>query len=407
VTKKTTALISGAILAVAAGVLALIFSTEPTATRGGATKETAMLVDFAVAERGTYRPTIEAMGSVEPARDVVLGPRVAGEVAERSPAFDPGGFVEKGEVLLRIDPADYRNRLAQAESDLHQALADLELEKGRQTVARKDYELLDKTLAPENEALVLRRPQMEAMEARVESARAAVEQAELDLERTTVRAPFDAHVLSREVDVGSQVAPGDALGRVVAVDVYWVIAAVPLTKLRFLAIPSAPGETGSTVRIRNRTAWPEGVARTGRVDRLLNELADQTRMARVLVTVTDPLARNGDPPDAPPLMIGSYVEARIEGEPIQDVVRLDRDYLRTDDTVWVMADGRLSIRDAEVVFRDARYAYLAGGVEEGEQVVTTNLATVVDGARLRVEGADGSSGAAGEDGAEQDGEGSE
>lgn len=393
---RRTLFACGAILAVAAGVLAIIFNTEPTAQRSGATRETAMLVEVTPVERGTWRPTVTAMGTVVPERDVVLSPRVAGEVVERSPAFTPGGFVSAGEVLLRIDPADFENALARRRSELRQARADLELEMGRQDVARQDYELLEETVAPGNEALVLRQPQLETARARVESAEAAVEQAELDLRRTAVRAPFDAHVLSRDVDLGSQVAPGDRLGRLVGTDSYWVEVAVPASKLRFLAIPDGAADTGSPVRVRNRSAWPEGVVRAGRVDQLLGELAGRTRMARLLVTVPDPLARHGGSgdgaADGPPMILGSFVEARIEAEELPDVVRLDRDYLRKDDTVWVMEDGKLRIRRADVVFRDERYAYVAGGLEDGDRVVTTNLSTVVDGAALRL--GDGATGGA-------------
>lgn len=407
-TPKRTLLICLVILLVAAGLLALVFSTEPEAKRGGATKETAMLVEVVTAERGTYRPTIVAMGRVEPAREIVPSPRVGGEIIERSRAFDPGGFVDRGDVLVRIDPADYENLLAQRRGELAQALSDLDVEMGRQDIARKDYELLgdelETTVAPENESLVLREPQLEAAKARVEAARAAVAQAELDLERTRVRAPFDAHVLERAVDLGSQVAAGEPLGRLVGLETYWVVATVPLSKLRFLKIPDNPGTEGAAVRVSQRTAWPEGTTRAGRVDRLLGELADETRMARVLVTVEDPLGRlgttsAGDDPE-PPLMLGAFAEARIEGEPIDDVVRLDRDFVRQNDTVWVMdEDDRLSIRDVEIVFRDSQWAYVAKGIEEGEKIVKTNLATVTDGARLRLEGDESSDSETPENGA--------
>lgn len=387
---RKTALLSLLILLVAAGVVALIFLSEPEAQRGGATKETAMLVEVEEVARGTFEPTVTAMGTVEAARDVVLAPRVTGEIVERSPRFEPGGFVERGEVLVRIDPADFRIVLEQRKSDLRQALSELQLEEGRQDVARKDYQLLEETLGTENEDLVLRRPQLESARARVESARAAVAQAELDLERTAIRAPFDAHVLSRDVDLGSQVSAGQRLGRLVGTETYWVMTSVPRSKLRFLEVP-VPGakDTGSRVQVRDRAAWPEGVHRAGRVEQLLGELAERTRMARVLVTVDDPLAREANAaPDEeiPPLVIGAFVEARIEGEAIEDVVRVSRDHVRTGDTVWVMEDDELRIRDVEIVYRDADWAYVREGLEEGDRVVTTHLSTVVEGAPLRTEG---------------------
>ncbi|MFH5831589.1 efflux RND transporter periplasmic adaptor subunit [Halalkalibaculum sp. DA3122] len=382
---KKTLLICCAILLFGGAATTLIFSTEPTAQRTGATQQTAMLVDVIEVQRGTYEPTIRAMGTVMPSQDITLSPRVSGQVMERSPNFTPGGYVEKGETLLQLDPSDYENTLQQRESDLSQAMSDLKIEMGRQNVAQQDYQLLSDTLSEENRELVLREPQLEAARSEVQSARAAVQQAELDLERTTIKAPFDAHILSRNVNVGSQVAPGDNLGRLVGLDTYWVEATVPLSQLRWLSFPS-DRDQGSEVRIINRTAWDEGEYRLGHLFRLVGSLENKTRMARVLITVRDPQSYQTGNTGLPRLIIGSFVESNIKADAIANVFRLNRDYLRQNDTVWVMEDGELSIRDVDIVFRDAEYAYIRGGLNEQDQVVTTNLSTVTDGAPLRLQG---------------------
>ena len=382
--KKKTLLICGGILLAGTCLTALTFMTEPTATRVTATRESAMLVEAVEVHRGDYRPTIVAMGTVEPAQDITLSPRVGGGIVSRSPAFTPGGFVEKGEALLQIDPADYEYTLQQRQGELHQAVADLDVEMGRQNVAQKDYQILDEDLSAQFESLVLRKPQLNAVRAKVDAARAAVYQAELELKRTSIEAPFDAHILSRNVNVGSQVSPGHNLGRLVGLDSYWVVTTVPLSKLPWLSFPRDDGETGSVVRIRNRVAWKEGVYRTGHLHRLVGALEERTRMARVYVSVLDPLSYRNESSGLPPLMIGAFVETRIEAEPITDVVRIGRDHVRADDTVWVVDDGQLSIRRVEIAFRDADYAYVTEGLRHSDWIVTSNLATVVDGAPLRV-----------------------
>jgi hypothetical protein len=113
---------------------------------------------------------------------------------------------------------------------------------------------------------------------------------------------------------------------------------------------------------------------------MIGSLDQQTRLARVLITVSDPLARNLD---APPLILNTLIETVIEARPLEDVVRLQRDYVREEDTVWVMKDGKLEIRQTEVVFRDADYAYIRSGLESGDEVVLTTLATVAEGIGLR------------------------
>lgn len=385
---KKTLLICVLILITAGAVTTLIFSTEPKASVSGATKQTAMLVDVVEVRKGSFQPTIIATGTVQPAQDVMLSPRVSGEIISLSPAFSPGGFVRKGQVLLQIDPSDYETALRLRKSELSQAKAELELEMGRQQVARQDFELIGDTLAAKNKALVLREPQLNSVKASIEAAKANIKQAELNLQRTTVKAPFDAHILRRDVNVGSQVDPGQVLGRMVGVDQYWVVLNVPLSKLQWLSIPKNGRGKGSEVRLRNRSAWPEDVYRNGRVYQLVGALEDQTRLAQVLVTVSDPLAYRNPSPQKPPLIIGSFMEASIEAKEIEDVIKVNRDYVRDDETVWVMEENKLRIHDVDIVFQDAQYAYISSGLEEDDRVVTTNLTTVVDGAGLRLENPD-------------------
>jgi len=385
---KKTLFVSIGILAIAVGVIVLIFSTEPTAEQAGATRATPMLVDVIDVEKGDYRPTIQAMGTVRPSQEVNLSPRVSGEVESLSDAFTPGGYIEKGEQLLQIDSSDYRNTLEQRKSELRQARADLNIEMGRQDVARQDYQLFADTLSEENKSLVLREPQLESARSSVESAQAAVDQAQLDLDRTTIEAPFNAHILTRNVNVGSQLSTNETLGHLVGLDNYWVEATVPVSKLRWITIPEGNEQNGTEVRVRNRTAWPPDTYREGSLFRLIGTLEDQTRMARVLVRVPDPQAYKTDDPDVPRLMLGSFVEVHIPADELKDVIRLNRNYVRDDDTVWVMDEGELNIRDVEIIFRDVRYAYIKSGLSGGDRIVTTNLSTVSDGAPLRLEGSE-------------------
>lgn len=381
--KKKTLIISLAILIAAGIIITIIFLTEPSAERTGATKETAMLVNVVKADSGTFRPTIVATGTVEPARDIMLSSRVNGKIIRVSESFTPGGFVKEGEVLIQIDPADYRNNLKLRESELQQALANLKIEQGRQDVARQDYELFDDTLAEENKALVLREPQLESVQATVDAARAAVNQAQINLNRTTIRAPFDARIINRNVNVGSQVNIGNNLARLIGTNNYWLSVTIPLDKLPFLSVPDDPDEMGAMVRIINPSGWPDSVYREGYLFQMVGNLEEQTRMARVLVRIPDPLNAKTGSAELPELIIGSFLQAEIAAEPLKGVVRLNRDFLRENETVWVMQDEQLDIRKVKVEFTDENYAYISEGIHQEERIVTTNIATITEGASLR------------------------
>lgn len=380
-----TLLVSLFIVAIGAGLVWLIFKTEPTATRKEAARETAMLVDVQSVSRGRYKPTIEVLGQVMPAREVTLGARVSGQVIEQSDAFTPGRRVKKGQQLLRLDPADYEAALEQRQSELLQAQADLDLEQGQQAVAKRELELFGDNIESANEALILRRPQQKQAEARLAAARAGVRQAELALERTYIRAPFPAQVLTRDVTLGSQVSVGQALGRLVGTEQYWIEATVPLTKLQWLSFDNNPKTSGAAVKLYHDTVWPSGQSRQAELTQLVGELDSNARMARVLITVDDPLALN-ESAGQPPLILGTLLRAEIEGRALENVIRLDRTLIRRNNTVWAMEDRKLAIHDVTIVLQDENYAYISDGLEEGDQVITSQLASVVSGADLRLEG---------------------
>lgn len=382
---KKIVLISVGILVLAVVITSFIFFTEPTAKSEGATKEMAMLVQVTKAQQGDFSPNLVATGTVQPVEDVTISARVGGEVTRRAPAFVPGGYVQKGDILLQIDPADYRNNLELRRSELLQAQTELDVEMGRQEVAQQDLELVgDETLTSQEKSLVLRQPQLNAVKARIKAAQAAVEQAQINLERTTIKAPFDAHIISQNVTTGSQVAPGDDLGRLVGTQTYRVIISLPVSRLQWLQFPDASEEKGSPVKIRNSSAWSSGVYRTGYLNSQVGALDDATRQARLLVEVPDPLAQD-TAKGKPELIIGTFVEAVIQANVIPNVVRISRDNLRNNNTVWVMQDEKLSIRQVNVLLTDNEYAYINEGLEGDEKIITTNLSTVAEGIPLRTE----------------------
>lgn len=373
--------VSVALLAGAGGASYAIFSSEPTAEREGATRASAALVEVVRVERGDFRPKIEVLGVVRPAREVALSALVGGQVISIADEFTPGRRLPAGTELVRIDPLDYEQALVTRRSERRQVEAEVAIERGRQELAREEYELLDDVVDDEYRSLVLREPQIASLEARLEAAFAAERRAEADVARTRVSVPFDAMVMSRDVDSGSSVGPGDVLGRLVGTGEYWIYARVPVRALRWLELDS---DTGGGARVIARhSAWGPDESRLARASRLIGGVDERSRLARVLVRLEDPLATQAD---GPVVLLDSVLRLEIEGREIEDVVRLSRRHLRRDDTTWVAADGKLEIRKLDVVFRDAEYAYVRTGLADGETVVTTTLATVSEGLPLRLVG---------------------
>lgn len=378
-----------AILAVAGGIVAWMMQADTTAERTE-TERPPRLVETVRVQPGTERVQLEAFGDVRPAREVTLRPRVSGEILALGEGVEPGGHLAEGDTVVRIDPADYELALKRAESALTQARSERDREAGRQAVAEAEFQrAAPEGVSPEQRRLMLRLPQLESAEAAVDSAAAEVEQARLDLARTTVRAPFDARVTERMVNRGTRATTATDLVRLVGTDEWWVELALPQSSLRWIELPEGPDRPGSTVHIRHQAWGPEDY-REGRVIRVRTDVEEGGRLARLLVAVSDPLNRsrpNRSGEERPRMLLGSFVEGTILGRRLEGVYRVDAAWLRQGDQVWVMDESdRLAVREPEVLHRGTGEAVVRGGLEPGDRVVTSDLAVARPGMALRTEG---------------------
>jgi RND family efflux transporter MFP subunit len=364
-----------------------LVETAPKAERRSSSTRNARLVEVRPAIVSSESTLVQANGTVKPARMIQLQPRVSGEVIEVSNELIPGGLFREEDLILRIDPTDYELIVRQRAGELANAESTYQLELGNQSIAQREYELLGESILEEDRDLVLRQPQLRTVEAAIDIAKAVLEKAKIDLERTTIRAPFNAMVESYDIDLGAQVATSTSLATLVGTDEYWIELSVPVDDLKWIRIPRAANDgLGSLVRLYNEAAWGPGVYRTGRVTRLAGSLEVEARMARLIVSVPDPLGLEMEHAGAPRLLINAYVNVEIEGRVLENVISVPRRLLRDGDTVWILNDeNRLDIRPVTVVFRGRNGILLSGGIAKGERIVITDLAAPVAGMPLRTE----------------------
>lgn len=364
--------------------------TRPQAQRRPPERQ-ARLVTVERFNRQTQPAVINAMGTVRAATEVTLTPEVTGIVTFMDPTVLPGGLVKAGQVLYRIDSRDYETVVQQRQSEVARAELALRLELGNQTVAMQEYELLGDLIDEQDRELVLRKPQLQEAQESLAAARAALAKAKLDVDRCTIRAPFNAVIKAKTADVGARVSPTAPLAVLTGTDEYWVETLVSVDQLRWIQFPRGEGADGSQVWITNPTVWGEEQYRKGLVLRLMGQLEESGRKAQLIVSVPDPLGLNGDG-DLPPLLIGSYVRAEIEGSAVPDVVVLPREYLREGHIVWVMnKKDALEIRKLEILFRGRETVYVSQGLSDGERVVSSDLSAPVEGMPLRVDGGESTS----------------
>lgn len=322
-------------------------------------------------------------GTVAPRTETDLLPEVSGPVVWVSSALVSGGFFEAGEPLLRIDPRDYevaleqrRASLARAESEHKRARKELVRRRGLAEREVASASQLDDALNAERVAA-----------AALREARAVLEQAERDLGRTEIKAPFAGRVREERVDVGQFVNRGAPIAKLYAVDYAEVRLPVPDDELAFLDLPllyrgeSVDGD-GPEVLLRARFAGSEHTWR-GRIVRTEGEIDAKSRMVHVVARVDDPYGRTQDP-SRPPLAVGLFVEAEILGKQAENVVVLPRAAMRDMDQVLVLdEESRLRFRRVEVLRTAHDQVVVRSGLAPGDQVCISPLEMVVDGMRVR------------------------
>ena len=367
-----------AAIAVAIAVRALLFATEPTAATADPNPVLpTVLLQSAVPE--TVRLEVIAHGTVTPHTESDLVAEVRGRVVEASPHLEAGVFFSKGDELLRLDgrePAIAVQR-ARANVKLRQSearLAEREAER-RRALAKRD--------AASASDLHQFESRSDVANAALEEARAQLAQAELDLERTVLRAPFDGRVRQRLVDVGQFVNPGTALARIYAVDYAEIRLPIRTSELAQLELPdefdeaATPSPVTLSADLGGKTSeWPALLTRSeGSID-------PQTRMMYVVARVDDPYARRDRSRE--PLPAGLFVRGAISGREVRNAFRFPAIALREGAFVFVVDDeNRLYRREVDVVQRGRDEVLIGGGLQAGERVVVSPLRLATDGMRVR------------------------
>ena len=385
-TRLRTVVICALILILGAAGAGYIRKTAPRAQKRPP-QRTIPLVETQPLLPGTHQVIVSAMGSVVPAREIILKTRVPGQIQSLNPEFTEGGLIRAGGRIAKIDPEDYVLAIARKESAVTNAEYALKVEMGYQDVARREWDLLNPELSADakDTELALRKPHLAKARSDLAAARAELAQARLDLSRTDVLAPFNAIVRRKNVAVGSQVTTQDSLAELVGTDEYWIQVSLPVERLAWIDIPRHRSDTGAAVTVHYR-----GNQRPGKVARLLSDLETEGRMARIVVSVKDPLGLGaGSAASGPPMLIGEYVRVEIQGEELANVYRIPRSALRDNDSIWVLdKNDKLRILPVETLWRDAAYVLMKDGIEPGQRLIVSDLGAPVSGMSLRDRDAD-------------------
>jgi len=367
------------VLALGAGGFVAISRHKPSEKRTERAK-TALMVAATPVEPKMVRANVVSRGVVQAERELTIIPEVSGKLVFVSKSLVAGGRVKKGQPLLRIDPRSYASQVTQSRGQLESARLQVEVEKNQKDLVEYESKLLGETQA--RSPVASRESHVRAAEANVQAQQGAVESAKLNLSRTQIAAPFDATVVSENVEQGQVVSAQSQLARLIATEELRVQVSLPVEDLEMFEFPKSDAPGASAV-VRQELPRGKAIERQGEVTRLVRELDQATRRARVLVTIKNPF----DPALGLPLLPGAHVEVEIAGRELQNVVVIERSAVYEGKSVWVVGkDSKLDKRPIDIVWSDRDHVYVKPSFEPGERVVTTLMSTPVKGLPVRVQG---------------------
>ena len=366
----------------------------------------------------TMQMTVEGSGTVRPRMEVQVVPQVSGMVMQCHPQFINGGFFKANEPLVVVERADYELAVESASAAVAQAEVQVEQEKAEGDVAKKEWEKMRPGEQPDS-ILVFREPQIRNAQAQLNAAKARLAKAKLDLERTTIRMPFDGRVVISNIDLGQFITAGSPIATVYRTDVVEIIVPLEDSELAWFDVPlngeGSNVDAAALVDVYSPFAGKEHHWQ-GRLVRTEGQVDSRSRMVHVVIEVKDPFetGTNGTP-----LIPGMFPHIEIQGKQVRDIFRVPRYAIRNGDTVWLAREAaaestdepetdesdefeeseettaedpnavptiqyQLHIQPVDIIRMDKQSAYIADGLQEGDIVITSPLETVAAGMDIQV-----------------------
>jgi multidrug efflux system membrane fusion protein len=368
------------ILAAAGGIGSWMLKHRPKAETQEP-EENVTHAEFVHVRKQSFPVTLRTSGEVLPRTQSTLAPQVAGEILKVSPNFRNGGFFAEGEILLELDERDYIAAETETAAALAQAETALQMEEARTAQALESWRALGKGGTVSD--LTLRKPQSKEAKAAALAAAARHERAKRDLERTKIIAPYAGYVRTKAVDLGQFVSMGTALGEIFAIDYVEVRLPLDPGDLEFIDLPEAYRE-GQT----QHTRQPKVILRDpnvpdihweGKIVRAEGEFDARSRKLFVIAQVDDPYARSED--GRPPLKIGQFVNAEIEGNRLDDVFVIPEQAVRFGSEIKVIdEENRIRFREAQIIWVELPNVIVRDGLADGDRLCLTALPFAIEGA---------------------------
>lgn len=342
------------------------------------------IVDVSNIAVGPITLEVNSYGMVTPKYETELIAQVTGEIVELSDTFLRGGFIKKDQLLARIDPNDYYAALIDAQAAMATAKAGLKKEVAQGKVAESEWKQITDSSPTE---LSLRKPQLAQELASVKSAQASVLRAERNLERTEIRAPYDAMIESRNIALGSFVSVGSKIGHVLATATAEIRLPVADNQLEFLANQGVNASVNLVgIYAGKATQWHAIIKRnesvidnTSRMGYLVAELNDPYQLKSKTEQIE---AKQAAKTNITPLRFGSYVNAKIVGNNVAQATIVPRHLVINGRVAILDSESKLHYTAINIVRQQGSDVIVTNGLVHGDRLIVSALDYPIDGMKL-------------------------
>jgi len=341
-----------------------------------------VLVNVMELQATAHQVKVHATGTVSAEQEISLVPEVSGKVTWLSPQLVGGGLFKTGQPLLRIEVSDYQLAEEKARAEIARAEVALRTEQERARVALQEWARIDLPDKGTPGPLVTREIQLQQERANLAAAHANLKLAQLNLQRTTIVAPFDGRIRQEQVDLGQYLRAGTSIGSFSGTDRAEIHVPLPVDELHWLSIPTPNRTVAGSLAMISLPGNPD-VQWQGKIVRSLGEIDPTSRMASIVIGIDDPYQLKA-PSSSPALQNGQFVEIQLFGKQLGQAISIPRDALRSGQQVWIADnDNRLRQRPVKILRREQQQLLLESGVESGEKLILTTLSGAADGLLLR------------------------
>ncbi len=365
------------------GTAYVITQTPPQARKRGAKPPSMLSVEVKKLQQQDYQVIIDSFGKIIPKTQGSLTAQVSGIIVEVSANYNEGSFFHAGDIIVQVDPRDYLIQVEAAQAELAQTKVAFDEEVALSKQAIKDRKTLGHSKLASDFAL--RKPQMAAAKAKMQAASAKLKLAQLDVERTEVRAPYDGRIVNKSFDLGQMVNSNSTIAEIYSTDVAQIRLPIKNSELALINLPnnnrssSAISSIESNVQLINSLGgpvqrWPATLVRT------TASVDQNSQLLHVIAQIEQPFSHA----TLRALSVGQFVSAKIKGKLINHVIIIPNSAIYQGSYTYVLSDGKLERRDITIDFQDDSQSLISSGLQAGDSLVLTPLGQVSSGTPVKV-----------------------